>query len=111
MTKALPRLPNYMLRQTNVPQTISVSHAGNEQTIPPNYAKSVCDFFAQLGARGVSLPPSKDSSGAGGADRKKNDGSGVCPIPPLQLVRWPLLSAKRRAMAPRLRGTYTRNDL
>jgi len=34
---------------------ISTSYADDEQTVPLSYATSVCNGFAQLGARGISL--------------------------------------------------------
>jgi tripeptidyl-peptidase-1 len=46
---------NYVLGQKDLPQSISTSYADDEQTIPLSYAKSVCNGFAQLGARGISL--------------------------------------------------------
>ncbi|KAH8674505.1 tripeptidyl peptidase-like protein [Tricladium varicosporioides] len=45
----------YVLGQYDLPQVISTSYADDEQTVPYSYAKSVCDGFAQLGARGISL--------------------------------------------------------
>ncbi len=46
---------HYILKQSNIPQTISNSYADDEQTVPESYAKVVCSHFAQLGARGVSV--------------------------------------------------------
>lgn len=46
---------NYVLTDPDIPQVISTSYADDEQTVPYSYAKSVCDGFAQLGARGISL--------------------------------------------------------
>lgn len=40
---------------SDLAQTISTSYADDEQTIPQAYAVRVCNEFAQLGARGVSL--------------------------------------------------------
>ncbi|KAH9041309.1 subtilisin-like protein [Lactarius pseudohatsudake] len=72
-----------MIRLEDVPQTISTSYGGNEQTFPPDYAKSVCDLFGQLGARGVSILFASGDSGVGGGDCKKNDGSGVVQFQPV----------------------------
>ncbi|KAH8993911.1 subtilisin-like protein [Lactarius akahatsu] len=72
-----------MIRQEDIPQTISTSYGGNEQTFPPDYAKSVCELFGQLGARGVSMLFASGDSGVGGGDCKKNDGSGVVEFQPL----------------------------
>jgi tripeptidyl-peptidase I len=48
---------SYMLSlpDRDLPQTISISYGENEQEIPKAYAKSVCNMFGQLGARGVSV--------------------------------------------------------
>ena len=46
---------NQVLTEKNIPQVISTSYADDEQTVPPSYAKKVCNQFAQLGARGVTL--------------------------------------------------------
>ncbi|KAH9041311.1 subtilisin-like protein [Lactarius pseudohatsudake] len=72
-----------MIGSEDIPQTISTSYGGDEQTFPPDYAKSVCDLFGQLGARGVSILFSSGDSGVGGGDCKKNDGSGVVQFQPV----------------------------
>ena len=74
---------NYMANVEHPPQTISTSYGGNEQTFPPDYAKSICDLLARLGARGVSLIFASGNTGVGGADCKKNDGSGVVEFQPI----------------------------
>ena len=56
---------NYVLTDPDIPQVISTSYADDEQTVPYSYAKSVCDGFAQLGARGVSLFFGSGDSGVG----------------------------------------------
>ncbi|KAI1078853.1 Pro-kumamolisin [Whalleya microplaca] len=45
----------YVLAQPELPTVISTSYADAEYTVPPSYAKRVCNGFAQLGARGVSV--------------------------------------------------------
>ncbi|KAH8983112.1 subtilisin-like protein [Lactarius akahatsu] len=51
----------YLLKKTDIPQTISISYGTYERTVPQEYARAVCILFAQLGARGVSvLYPSGD---------------------------------------------------
>ncbi|KAH9161794.1 subtilisin-like protein [Lactarius sanguifluus] len=72
-----------MIRMEDIPQTISTSYGGNEQTFPPDYATSVCELFGQLGARGVSILFASGDSGVGGGDCKKNDGSGVVQFQPI----------------------------
>ncbi|KAF8268688.1 subtilisin-like protein [Lactarius quietus] len=66
----------------DLPHTLSASYGGNEQTFPPDYADSVCDLLMQLGAWGVSLIFSGGDTGVGGADCRKNDGSGVVEFQP-----------------------------
>ncbi|KAI0261846.1 tripeptidyl peptidase A [Gloeopeniophorella convolvens] len=46
---------DFILKQENIPQTISTSYADDEQTVPEDFAKRVCAGFAQLGARGACL--------------------------------------------------------
>ncbi|KAH9041310.1 subtilisin-like protein [Lactarius pseudohatsudake] len=72
-----------IIRREDIPQTISTSYGGDEQTFPPGYATSVCDLFGQLGARGISVIFASGDSGVGGADCKKNDGSGVVQFQPV----------------------------
>ncbi|KAI1378901.1 Pro-kumamolisin [Hypoxylon crocopeplum] len=45
----------YVLAQKELPTVISTSYADTEYTVPASYAKRVCNGFAQLGARGVSV--------------------------------------------------------
>lgn len=46
---------NWLLEQKELPSVLSISYADTEYTVPPSYAKRVCQGFAQLGARGVSV--------------------------------------------------------
>lgn len=46
---------DYILSQENIPQVISSSYGDSEQTMSRSYAQAVCNEFAQLGARGVTL--------------------------------------------------------
>ncbi|KAI0123397.1 Pro-kumamolisin [Xylariales sp. AK1849] len=59
-----------------LPQVISISYADEEQTVPESYAKRVCEAFAQLGARGISVIVASGDEGVG-KDEKcfSNDGS------------------------------------
>jgi tripeptidyl-peptidase I len=66
---------NYILNQTSIPQTISTSYGDDEQTVPFDYAVSVCNAFAQLGARGSSVLFSSGDSGVGGPKCTSNDGT------------------------------------
>ncbi|KDQ10573.1 hypothetical protein BOTBODRAFT_115655 [Botryobasidium botryosum FD-172 SS1] len=61
-----------------LPQTITTSYGDGEQTVPRDYAIRVCNEFAQLGARGVSIFFSSGDDGVGGSDDpnvcRTNDG-------------------------------------
>ncbi|OBZ70390.1 Tripeptidyl-peptidase sed2 [Grifola frondosa] len=81
---------NFILKQENPPQTISTSYADDEQTVPVSFAKRVCEGFAQLGARGVSLMFSSGDGGVGDGDPDPatqecftNDGRNVTRFVPL----------------------------
>jgi tripeptidyl-peptidase-1 len=66
----------YMLSLSSLPSIVSTSYGDDEQTISPSYASAVCNSFAQLGARGVSLLFSSGDSGVGSSnDCVSNDGS------------------------------------
>ncbi|KAJ7483186.1 peptidase S8/S53 domain-containing protein [Mycena latifolia] len=59
---------NFILNQTTIPQTFTTSYGDDEQTVPQDYAITVCNLFAQLGARGSSII-------VGGGDCLTNDGT------------------------------------
>ncbi|KUJ06660.1 tripeptidyl peptidase-like protein [Mollisia scopiformis] len=66
---------NYVLALNSTPQVISTSYGDDEQTVPLSFATSVCNGFAQLGARGVTLLFSSGDNGVGpSADCFTNDG-------------------------------------
>ncbi|KAG9083035.1 hypothetical protein FRC06_004718 [Ceratobasidium sp. 370] len=65
----------YMLNKTTLPNTITTSYGDDEQTVPLDYATRVCNDFATLGARGVSLIFSSGDYGVGQGDCKTNDGT------------------------------------
>lgn len=68
---------NFILAQSDadLPQTFTTSYGENEQTVPQDFATTVCSLFAQLGARGASIMFSSGDSGVGGGDCKTNDGT------------------------------------
>ncbi|KAJ7173519.1 peptidase S8/S53 domain-containing protein [Mycena filopes] len=66
---------NFILNQTTIPQTFTTSYGDDEQTVPQDYAVSVCNLFAQLGARGSSIMFSSGDEGVGGGDCLTNDGT------------------------------------
>ncbi|KAI1612401.1 peptidase S8/S53 domain-containing protein [Exophiala viscosa] len=53
------------LPDDEVPQVISTSYGDDEQTVSRSYAQAVCNQFAQLGARGVTLFFSSGDFGVG----------------------------------------------
>ncbi|KAH8976890.1 subtilisin-like protein [Lactarius hatsudake] len=57
----------YMLNldNTDIPQTISTSYANYESEYALDHARSVCDLFMQLGARGVSVLFASGDKGVG----------------------------------------------
>ncbi|KAH9054950.1 subtilisin-like protein [Lactarius vividus] len=65
----------YILKQTNIPQTISASYVIDERTVPKGYATYLCFMFAILGARGVSVIFPSGDDGVGRGDCKTDDGS------------------------------------
>jgi tripeptidyl-peptidase-1 len=62
----------FVLDEPNVPQTISTSYADYEKIFPREYAIAVCDLFAELGARGVTILFASGDKGV--------DGKGDCMI-------------------------------
>ncbi|KAH9051639.1 subtilisin-like protein [Lactarius deliciosus] len=55
----------YLVVKETIPQTMSASYIVNEKDVPAEYARSVCDMFMQLGARGVSILFSSGDDGVG----------------------------------------------
>lgn len=64
-----------------LPQVISTSYGEDEQSVPEKYARSVCNLYAQLGSRGVSIIFSSGDSGVGSACQT-NDGKNATHFPP-----------------------------
>ncbi|RXW25417.1 hypothetical protein EST38_g412 [Candolleomyces aberdarensis] len=56
---------DFVLKQKTVPYVISTSYGEPEQTVPEAYARRVCNSFAQLSARGVSLIFASGDGGVG----------------------------------------------
>jgi tripeptidyl-peptidase-1 len=55
----------FLVKQEKLPAVISTSYGESEQTVPLSYRMSVCNMFARLGARGVSVIFSSGDSGPG----------------------------------------------
>ncbi|KAL1981322.1 hypothetical protein VTN96DRAFT_2763 [Rasamsonia emersonii] len=53
------------LPQKDLPQVILTSYGEDEQSVPERYARTVCNLFAQLGSRGVTVLFSSGDSGVG----------------------------------------------
>lgn len=66
---------NSVLAQSSIPPVITTSYGDDEQTVPQDYAVSVCNLFAQLGSRGVTAFFSSGDFGVGGGDCRTNDGT------------------------------------
>lgn len=61
-------LTQHLLKQKTLPQVITQSYTNSERTFPQSYATTVCNQYAQLGARGVSLIVSSGNFGVGRGD-------------------------------------------
>lgn len=80
------------LPDSEIPQTISNSYADDEQTVPKPYATTVCNLFAQLGARGVSVLFGSGDSGPGG-ECISNDGKNRTVFTPMFPASCPWVTA------------------
>jgi tripeptidyl-peptidase-1 len=73
----------YMLSLSSLPSIVSTSYGDDEQTVSPSYASAVCNAFAQLGAKGVTLLFSSGDSGVGSSgDCVSNTGSNAATFLP-----------------------------
>ncbi|KAH9160524.1 subtilisin-like protein [Lactarius sanguifluus] len=68
---------DYVLGQWSVPQTVSTPYGTPEYKVSPDYATHVCNLFAQLGARGVSVLFATGNDGVGHGDCLVQDSSGT----------------------------------
>jgi len=82
----------------SIPQVVSTSYGDDEQAVPLSFATAVCNGFAQLGARGVSLLFASGDNGVGSnGECVSNDGrnaSMFLPIFPGSCVSIPLSLAR-----------------
>ncbi|KAI2464274.1 DHS-like NAD/FAD-binding domain-containing protein [Annulohypoxylon bovei var. microspora] len=65
------------LGDDEVPHIMSISYADDEQSVPVSYATRVCDLFAVLAARGVTILSGSGDGGASGIGQNQcysNDG-------------------------------------
>ncbi|KAH9062429.1 subtilisin-like protein [Lactarius vividus] len=65
----------YILTESNIPPTISISYIMDERNIPESYATYVCSQFSMLGALGVSVLIATGDDGVGKGDCVTNDGT------------------------------------
>ncbi|KAH9062430.1 subtilisin-like protein [Lactarius vividus] len=65
----------YILTESNIPWTVSISYVVSERNIPEAYAAYMCTQFAILGALGVSVLIATGDYGVGKGDCMTNDGS------------------------------------
>ncbi|KAJ7780215.1 peptidase S8/S53 domain-containing protein [Mycena maculata] len=84
---------DFILNQTTIPQTISTSYGDDEQTVPEDYAVSVCNLFAQLGARGTTVTFSSGDDGVGGGNCLTNDGTNKVIFQPAFPASCPFVTA------------------
>ncbi|KAH9009108.1 subtilisin-like protein [Lactarius deliciosus] len=56
---------DYLLKKTDIPQTLSMSFGTYERDVPREYARALCILYAQLGARGVSVLVPTGDDGVG----------------------------------------------
>ncbi|KAF2202401.1 tripeptidyl-peptidase-like protein [Delitschia confertaspora ATCC 74209] len=70
------------LHDDKLPSVISTSYGEDEQSVPPEYAKKVCDIIGGLGARGVSVIFSSGDTGVGSACQT-NDGKNTTRFLPI----------------------------
>ncbi|KAI1842460.1 hypothetical protein JX266_011355 [Neoarthrinium moseri] len=84
----------YLLKKTNdeLPQVISNSYGDGEGTVPPDYAKRVCDMIGIMGLRGISILQSSGDSGPG-ASCVANDGKNHTEFQPLFPASCPYITA------------------
>ncbi|KAH9030914.1 subtilisin-like protein [Lactarius pseudohatsudake] len=69
---------NYLLGQEDIPPTISISYSNPETIFPLEYVSSLCNLFALLGLRGVSVIVSSGDDGVGRGDCRDDSGNGSC---------------------------------
>ncbi|KAH9056342.1 subtilisin-like protein [Lactarius vividus] len=67
---------DYVLSLWSVPQTVSTPYSMPEHTVPLDYAAHVCNLFARLGIRGVSVLFSSGNDGVGRGNCLSQDSSG-----------------------------------
>lgn len=80
------------LPQEDLPQVLSTSYAENEENVPKSYALSVCNLYAQLGSRGVSVIFASGDLGPG-AIFESNDGKKTPKFQPIYPATCPWVTS------------------
>jgi len=70
------------LPDEELPQVLTTSYGEDEQSVPAEYARKVCDMIGQLGTRGVSVLFSSGDTGVGSACQT-NDGKNTTRFLPI----------------------------
>ncbi|KAH9163948.1 subtilisin-like protein [Lactarius sanguifluus] len=65
----------YILTESNIPRTISISYVADEKVIPVAYTVYMCTQFGMLGVLGVSVLIATGDDGVGKGDCMADDGS------------------------------------
>ncbi|KAH9165488.1 subtilisin-like protein [Lactarius sanguifluus] len=65
----------YILTESDIPRTISISYVADEKDIPVAYTMYICTQFGMLGALGVSVLIATGDDGVGKGDCLAGDGS------------------------------------
>jgi tripeptidyl-peptidase I len=76
-----------------LPHTFSTSYGDDEQTVPADYAKEVCNGFAALGSRGASIMFSSGDAGVGGGNCETNTGTPKVQFQPAFPASCPFVTA------------------
>ncbi|KAF8259075.1 subtilisin-like protein [Lactarius quietus] len=67
---------DFMRNQPSVPQTVTMSYGSSESRIPPDYARKVCNLFAEIGARGSTVLLASGDHGVGEGNCRFDDSFG-----------------------------------
>ncbi|KAF2758354.1 tripeptidyl-peptidase-like protein [Pseudovirgaria hyperparasitica] len=80
------------LPDKDLPSVLTTSYGEDEQSVPKEYAKTVCDMYGHLGARGVSVLHSSGDTGVGSACQT-NDGKNTTRFLPIFPAACPYVTA------------------
>lgn len=80
------------LDDDQLPKVLTTSYGEDEQSVPEEYARSVCFLFAQLGSRGTSVVFSSGDTGVGSACQT-NDGKNTTRFLPMFPAACPFVTS------------------